>query len=69
VLNSATATTRDDDYTDATYYTAPIINGTMGDLKHLKTVDGQVAKPNLGYGQPTSYQAPLFTRFGLRLSF
>jgi hypothetical protein len=69
VLNTSTVTNRDDDYTSSTAYTAPIVNGTMNDLRHLKTVDGSVAKPNTSYGLPTSYQAPLFTRFGLRLSF
>jgi hypothetical protein len=79
LLNSSTAISRNDDYTDVYAYSAPIVNGNMADLKHLKTVDyaypgigytgGGVAKPNLSYGEATSYQAPLFTRFGLRLSF
>jgi hypothetical protein len=28
-----------------------------------------IAKPNAAFGQPTSYQAPIFTRFGLRFTF
>ena len=69
LLNSSTAIARDDRYTANTTYVTPIVNGTVSDLRHLKGVDGSVATPNVGYGQPTAYQAPLFTRFGLRLSF
>jgi hypothetical protein len=67
VLNSATATSRNDVWSND--FTTPIVNGTPADLMHLKTVGGAVAKPNASYGSPTSYQAPIFTRFGARFTF
>ena len=69
VLDSSTVTARDDTYTASSDFTTPVANGKPTDLWHLKTVDGQVAKPNAAYGSPIAYQSPLATRFGLRLSF
>ena len=82
VLNESTVLSRDDGYT--INYVTPIVNGTEADLHHLKTIPcvsclnpngmivrtaGAVAKPNAAFGQPTSYQAPIFTRFGARFTF
>jgi hypothetical protein len=80
VLNEATALSRNDAYTGD--YVTPIVNGTTDDLRHLKTIPApkssatcryatcaDVASPNAAFGQPTSYQAPIFTRFGARFTF
>ena len=82
VLNESVALSRDDAYT--INYVTPIVNGTSADLGHLKTIPcvqclnpqmqivhtaAAVAKPNAAFGQPTSYQAPIFTRFGARFTF
>src|SRR5262249_10205248 len=80
VLNESVALGRDDAYT--VNYVTPIVNGTQADLGHLKSETfgrakagwyqytiGGVAKPNAAFGQPTSYQAPIFTRFGARFTF
>jgi hypothetical protein len=82
VLNESVALSRDDAYT--INYVTPIVNGGDADLRHLKTIPcvqclnpqmqivhnaGAVAKPNAAFGQPTSYQAPIFTRFGARFTF
>jgi hypothetical protein len=69
VLNTSTVTLRDDTWTASSDFTTPILNGRPMDLNHLKTVDGGVAKPNAAYGLPIAYSSPLFTRFGLRVSF
>ncbi|HJZ83975.1 MAG TPA: TonB-dependent receptor [Polyangia bacterium] len=67
LLGSDAATARDDLYTrDATF---PIVNGRMAELAHLKTTDGAVARPSAAFGHPLTYQAPLLTRLGARLSF
>jgi hypothetical protein len=57
----------DDDYTFSPV--APILNGTAGDLRHMRGANGQPPVVNSNYGQPTAYQAPLYLRFGARLSF
>jgi hypothetical protein len=67
VLNTATAVGRSDVYTGS--YVEPIVNGDPAELKHLKSSDGGIAKPNEAYGHPVAYQAPIFTRFGLRFNF
>ena len=69
VLNSSAATLRDDNWTSFTSYATPIVNGSMQDLNHLKTVGGTIALKNEAYSLPISYQAPLYTRFGLRYTF
>ncbi|HEY2729426.1 MAG TPA: TonB-dependent receptor [Polyangia bacterium] len=57
----------DDNYTyDAV---APIQNGTANDLKFAKNVSGQPVAKNANFGRPISYQAPFYSRLGLRLMF
>lgn len=48
---------------------APLVNGTVADLRYLKTVNGGIPNINANYGRPTGYQAPLSMRFGVRASF
>ncbi|HMU39270.1 MAG TPA: carboxypeptidase regulatory-like domain-containing protein [Pseudomonadota bacterium] len=48
---------------------SPIINGQLADLRHLKANNGTLPTFNSNYGQPTSYQLPLFMRFGWQMSF
>jgi hypothetical protein len=67
VLNTQNAVTRNDVY--SLDFTAPVVDGSMKDLEHLKTVAGTVAKPNASFGSATAYQPPLFTRFGARFTF
>jgi hypothetical protein len=57
----------DDEYTFTNVN--PIVGGKIEDLRQLKSADGTALVPNSNYGQPTAYQAPLFMRFGARLSF
>lgn len=47
----------------------PVPNGTLADLNNLKNTDGTKATKSATYGQPTSYQAPLSVRLGLKLTF
>jgi len=57
----------DDNYTyDAV---APIQNGTANDLKFAKNTSGQAVAKNANFGRPISYQAPFYSRLGLRLMF
>jgi hypothetical protein len=57
----------DDNYTyDAV---APIQNGTANDLKFAKNTSGQALAKNANFGRPISYQAPFYSRLGLRLMF
>ncbi len=57
----------DDDYTFSAV--SPILNGQPSDLMHLRSADGRPVITNSNYGQPTGFQAPLYMRFGGRLSF
>jgi hypothetical protein len=57
----------DDNYTyDAV---APIENGTKDDLKFAKNAFGGPIAKNANFGRPISYQAPFYSRLGLRLMF
>ena len=67
MLNQRTVTNVDDDYTYSTVL--PIKNGQPSDLLALRALDGSLAIAQPNYGQPTGYQAPLYMRFGGRLSF
>ena len=67
LFNQREVTNVDDDYTYASV--SPIIGGKVSDLAHLKTQDGTTPILNSNYGQPTAFQAPLYMRFGARLSF
>ena len=67
VLNLQEVTNIDEEYTFS--FVSPILYGKPGDLKHLRTDDGAPLVVNSNYGQPTAYQAPLYLRFGGRLSF
>jgi hypothetical protein len=62
----ATLTT-DDNYTFDPV--APIQNGTSKDLAYAKSATGGPATPNKNFGHATSYQAPFYSRLGLRLMF
>jgi hypothetical protein len=52
---------------------APIVNGSAKDLLFAKTTDGVAIKDGVGYnknfGHAIAYQAPFYTRLGLRLMF
>jgi hypothetical protein len=65
--NNREVTNVDDEYTFS--IVDPIVHGQPQDLKRLRTNDGSQLVLNSNYGQPTAYQAPLFLRFGGRLSF
>jgi hypothetical protein len=67
LFNQREVTNVDDDYTYSNV--APIVDGKIADLKHLKDIDGREIVPNVNFGQPTGYQAPLYLRLGARLSF
>ncbi len=67
LFNQREVTNVDDDFTYSNV--APIVNGKISDLMHLKDIDGRPIVANANYGQPTGYQAPLFLRLGARLSF
>jgi len=67
LFNQREVTNVDDDYTYS--LVDPIRNGQPGDLLHMRALDGQQVVVNSNYGQPTGYQAPLYARFGARLSF
>ena len=57
----------DDNYTyDAA---APIENGTKNDLLFAKNAFGSPVAKNANFGRPISYQAPFYSRLGLRLMF
>mgnify|MGYP000544162778 CR=1 FL=1 len=66
-LNQQQVTNIDEEYTFS--FVSPIAYGKPSDLKHLRTDDGAPLVVNSNYGQPTAYQAPLYLRFGGRLSF
>ncbi len=67
LFDQRTVTNVDDDYTYSSV--APVIQGSPGDLLHLKDNEGSPIVLNSNYGQPTGYQAPLYMRFGARLAF
>jgi hypothetical protein len=66
-LNQRASLMVDDNYTfDAV---APIENGTAKDLQFAKAFDGSAINKNPNYGRSIAYQAPFYTRLGLRLMF
>jgi hypothetical protein len=67
LFNQQTVTNVDDEYTFS--FVDPIVNGKVEDLSKLRATDGTKPILNSNYAQPTAYQAPLFLRFGGRLSF
>ncbi|HEX2572459.1 MAG TPA: carboxypeptidase regulatory-like domain-containing protein [Polyangia bacterium] len=67
LFNQRTPTTVDENYTYDVV--APLTNAQIADLATLRRSDGAPVTKNPNYGQPTSYQAPLSMRFGVRLSF
>ena len=67
MFNQRGVTNVDDEYTASVV--APILNGQSKDLLKLRTGDGSLPVLNPNYGNATSYQIPLFMRFGARLSF
>jgi hypothetical protein len=67
IFNQQSVTQTDDVYSfDAV---APIENGTASDLKYAKNLNGQPVKLNNNWGHAINYQAPFYTRLGLRLMF
>jgi hypothetical protein len=67
VFDQQTTTQTDDNYTyDAA---APIVNGTKSDLLFAKNTNGQPVQKNANFGHAISYQAPFYSRLGLRLMF
>mgnify|MGYP000947240762 CR=1 FL=1 len=67
MFNQRGVTNVDDEYTASVV--APILNGQSKDLLKLRTADGSLPVLNPNYGNATSFQTPLFMRFGARLSF
>jgi hypothetical protein len=67
IFDQQAALTTDDNWTfDAV---APIVGGTKKDLAYAKSAVGGPATPNKNFGNATSYQAPFYSRLGLRLMF
>jgi hypothetical protein len=67
IFDQQATLTTDDNYTfDAV---APIVGGTKKDLAYAKSALGGPATPNKNFGNATSYQAPFYSRLGLRLMF
>jgi hypothetical protein len=67
IFDQQATLTTDDNWTfDAV---APIQNGTKKDLAYAKSAIGGPATPNKNFGNATSYQAPFYSRLGLRLMF
>jgi hypothetical protein len=67
IFDQQTTMMTDDNYTyDAT---APIENGTKADLAFAKNAFGSPVAKNANFGHPISYQAPFYSRLGLRLLF
>jgi hypothetical protein len=67
MLNQREVINIDDEYTFSSV--DPIKNGKPEDLARLRTVDGSKLVLNSNYAQPTAFQAPIYLRFGARLSF
>jgi hypothetical protein len=57
----------DDNYT--TDAVAPIVNGNKNDLAFAKNLGGGPINKNANFGQAITYQAPFYSRLGLRLLF
>src|SRR5262249_48988695 len=67
IFDQQTPTQTDDNYTyDAA---APIVNGTKTDLAFAKNAFGQPVLKNANFGHAIFYQAPFYSRMGLRLVF
>ena len=67
VFDERTTLLKDDNYTFDV--AAPIVNGTVNDLKYAKTAAGLPIQKNPNFGQPLAYQPPFHGQFGLRLIF
>jgi Carboxypeptidase regulatory-like domain/TonB-dependent Receptor Plug Domain len=67
VTNNREVTQVDQEYTPDPVQ--PIADGTLADLKNLRTLSGTTPTVNPNYRQPTAYQAPISARFGIRVSF
>jgi hypothetical protein len=67
IFDQQAALQTDDNWTfDAV---APIVGGTSKDLAYAKSAVGGPATPNKNFGRPIVYQAPFYSRLGLRLMF
>lgn len=67
ITDRRTPLSLDDNYT--TDVASPIVNGTVNDLKYARNASGAPLSKNSNFGTPTSYQAPIYGRMGLRLFF
>jgi hypothetical protein len=68
LFNQRAPLTVDNEYTSN--FVAPVQNGRPADILSLRDAfTGNPIVTNSNYGQPTSYQAPLSMRFGVRVSF
>lgn len=67
LFNQRAVTNVDDAYSFDPVQSIP--GGGVDDLKRLRTLFGTVAVPNTNYGQPVSFQEPLYLRFGGRVTF
>jgi hypothetical protein len=67
VFNQRTPLQLDDNYTFEN--AAPIVNGTVNDLKYAKNAGGTPIAKNPNFGQGTVFQAPFHGRLGLRVLF
>ncbi len=67
IFDQQAALVADDNYTYD--LAAPIVNGSVSDLKYAKNAFGQPITVNKNFGRPIVYQAPFYTRLGLRLLF
>lgn len=67
IFNERTALQLDDNYT--LDLAAPIVNGTVNDLKYAKNSSGAPISKNPNFGQPISFQSPFHGRMALRLLF
>jgi hypothetical protein len=67
ILDQRAATQIDENYTYD--LAAPIENGTKKDLLFAKNAFGAPVTKNANYGRAISYQAPFYSRLGLRVKF
>ena len=67
IFNELTPLRVDENYTFD--QVAPIVNGSVADLKYARNSSGAPVAVNPNFGKPTAFQAPFHGRFGLRLMF
>ncbi len=67
IFDSRTALQLDDNYTFD--QAAPIVNGSVSDLRYAKNSAGLPVQKNPNFGQPIAYQPPFHGQMGLRFLF